>query len=772
MTPRAAGPSLPSITALRALLGTWRARVGLALAPVLGLALWSNTLTDHLGYGAALVSALYSCVFGALAGTGIAPALRRRGDEVQGSDAALAAALYPAVLVTVIALVVLAHGAFAPACGPAHGAVNHLLIPLPGAVLAGLSGLALGGMTSRRGLGTTLAALLVPASVAWSVARFYATPAIFAYDPFYGFFPGALYDERIPLGITLVSYRIGTLGWIAALAALCVGCWGPGARMVRPSLHTRAGWLAVALVGLATGAGVYLAGPALGHRHDASDLARALEGRAWGARCVVVYDPAIEARQARATARDCDLRVAQLEDFYGVHHPRRVTVYLFRDAEQKQSLMGAADTYIAKPWRSEVYLQYAPFPHPVLKHEIAHVVAAAMAPGPLHVTTRGGLLPVPGLIEGAAVAGAWEGESESTPHQWSRAMLEAGMAPRVRTLTGLGFFASASVSAYTAAGSFCRWLIDTRGRERFRRVYASGDFAQAYGEDLPALEREWHAFLHTVPVPERTLVRARTRFRRASVFGRQCPFEREDAEARAGRHLAAGDLAAATEDFARLSREDPTDLRARAGAVEARVRAGDLPGARADATAAGRALGPAAEARLTARAADLVWRWRGPAEASGLYATVDLGLLDEDEARTVSLKRTAIARGGPLAEALRDLLAGRGELDPSPVAAAARLGEIQARTPDPVGAYLLGRQLFLQERDADAVAALAPMAEASNVDARVAAESQRVEAVARYRLGDRDGAANLFHALADDPQRPQGARDVARDWLDRIARER
>ena len=140
----------------------------------------------------------------------------------------------------------------------------------------------------------------------------------------------------------------------------------------------------------------------------------------------------------------------------------------------------------------------------MLKHELAHVVAAEMAPGPLHITARGALLPVPGLIEGAAVAAAWEGESEATPHQWSRAMLDAGMAPRVSTLAGLGFFASASVTAYTAAGSFCRWLHDSYGAERFRRLYATGDFEGAYGRPLTALERSWHGFLRTVPVSERT----------------------------------------------------------------------------------------------------------------------------------------------------------------------------------------------------------------------------------------------------------------------------
>ena len=40
--------------------------------------------------------------------------------------------------------------------------------------------------------------------------------------------------------------------------------------------------------------------------------------------------------------------------------------------------MGAADTYIAKPWRREVYVQAAGYPHPVLGHELMHVLAGVL----------------------------------------------------------------------------------------------------------------------------------------------------------------------------------------------------------------------------------------------------------------------------------------------------------------------------------------------------------------------------------------------------------
>ncbi len=754
---------------LRALFSLWRVRVGLVLSPLLALALWTDTPTDHLGYGAALIAALYASVLGGLVGAGLPIALRRHAVDTTGGVAAFVSVAYAWSIVAVIALGVLLHAMVAPACGPAHGVAYWALIPLPGAALAGLCGLALGASSTRRGVGTVLALAMVPLAVAWSLLRFYQSPAIFAYDPFYGFFPGALYDERAPLGVTLVTYRLGTLGWITAVASYCIGAWQPGAKLSRIPHGPAAG---LSILGAAVGILIYFLGPSLGHRHDAADLESILEGRAWSRRCVVIYDAAIDTRLARATAADCDIRVAQSEDFFRVRHPGRLRVFLFRDVVQKQSLMGAADTYIAKPWRDEVYLQQAPFPHPVLKHEVAHAVAAAMARWPLRITTHLRVIPVPGLVEGAAVASAWEGESDVTPHQWARAMLEAGVIPRVSELTGLMFFTGASVSVYTAAGSFCRWLIETYGTDKFHELYASADFTGVYGRPLLDLERQWHAFLHTVPVSPSTLLRARTRFHRASVFGRQCPFERDDAIETAARHLSVGDLTAAVDAFTALVNADPTDLRARVAVLDAQVRLGDVSAARAGITAAGNDLGPAAIARLTARLGDSVWRWRKSTEADAFYAQVDPSLLDDDDARTLTLKRTALATGGPLAEALRDLLIGRAALDPSPVAAAAAFGELYARDPSPIATYLLGRQLFLQERDADARALLAALQGRTDVDLRVVAEATRLYAIASFRLGDFSGATRSFVTLAIDPSRPAGARDVAMDWLDRIARTR
>lgn len=52
------------------------------------------------------------------------------------------------------------------------------------------------------------------------------------------------------------------------------------------------------------------------------------------------------------------------------------------------------------------------------------------------------------------------------------------------------------VPAYLLAGSFVKYLLDRKGGlDKFRAVYASGDYAATYGVPFSTLERDWRAHL-------------------------------------------------------------------------------------------------------------------------------------------------------------------------------------------------------------------------------------------------------------------------------------
>src|SRR5262249_762621 len=119
--------------------------------------------------------------------------------------------------------------------------------------------------------------------------------------------------------------------------------------------------------------------------------------------------------------RDLEFRHSQISALLGEAPPGKVTVWWYESADQKQQWVGAQHTPFAKPWRHEVHIHGAPFPHPVVKHELVHAMLAPFGASPFSVTTKYGLLPNAGIIEGMAVAGD-DPLEDLTLHEWAAGM--------------------------------------------------------------------------------------------------------------------------------------------------------------------------------------------------------------------------------------------------------------------------------------------------------------------------------------------------------------
>jgi hypothetical protein len=201
------------------------------------------------------------------------------------------------------------------------------------------------------------------------------------------------------------------------------------------------------------------------------------------------------------------------------------------------------------------------FPHSVIKHELVHALAAPFGAKPFGVTARyGGLVPVAGVIEGMAVAGD-DPIDELTLHEWAAGMKEQTLLPDVRSLMTLdGFYDAPPARAYAAAGSFLRWLGETRGGEKLRALYLKGDFQGVYGMPIDGLAAEWEKFLGTVPLDPAAVNQAMSRFRQKSLFHRACAREVEALKREAGAKLRS-DPDKALELYQRISDLQPDDYR-------------------------------------------------------------------------------------------------------------------------------------------------------------------------------------------------------------------
>ncbi|MBX3220733.1 MAG: hypothetical protein KF795_09455 [Labilithrix sp.] len=653
-----------------------------------------------------------------------------------------------------------------------------------GAVAGELTGaLAARGRVRRRRFVATALALAAPvAGVAVSVHRFHTSPMIFAFDPFVGYFSGTLYDTVIDAGTSLLTYRLGSLATLtAALLAASIlerADERPfGLVLDLRSDATRARG-ALALLAGAASAAIALAGSTLGHYSTTESIVKDLGAEKHGARCDVVYPSTTREEEAKLLLKDCEEQLAAVEQRLGARGPARIRAFFFRDDVDKKRLMGAAHTYIAKPWREEVYLQLGGYPHPVLGHELAHVVAGSFGRGAFRIAgDLGGYLANPGLIEGIAVFASPDDE-DLTDEQWARAMMQIGILPSMERVFSLGFLGDASAKSYTLAGAFISWMADRWGTNVVRAWYGGGDVAQLTGMAWPALDAAFREHLGTVPLPPEAESFARAKFSRPGIFGRKCPHlvDATRREADVCRDTQRYDEAIRLYDEALA--KDALDHASRHWRAHTMRRHGEREEGRRDLE------------KLASRE-DVPRTWRDRAEealadadfidgelasARRRYEALAARSLDEDNARTFEVKALATA-DPPAREAIQALLLGDERRGPDIFLAGTALGRWPAATRDgrsPLASYLVGRNLVQRGFFDKGAEALEDALAGPLPTPRIARETLRQRAVAACASGDRDALARLKRVIEgpDDPFKGAsgGRREATLRMIARCAR--
>jgi tetratricopeptide (TPR) repeat protein len=668
------------------------------------------------------------------------------------------------------------HGLRAGFCDLAGGSLSFLLGPAVGAWLAGVWGALAGALASRwtkpwrrRALAIAFAVAGPLGSIATSIGRFYTSPMIFAYDPFVGYFSGSLYD-------TVIDSR-GLLSYRAASLATLFACFVAASHLDRSERgglrFRRSGHPGLLALGLLAGLASVLAainGPKLGHWQTAHSIEVALGSVAQGRRCRVVYARGLPSDEVERFVRECDGHVVAGERWLGTQGPRVITAYLFADAAQKQALMGAANTFIAKPWRHEVYVQAAGYPHPVLGHEIAHVLASSLARGPFEIAgSWGGWLPDPGLIEGLAVA-ASPGDSDLTPRQWAKAMKDLGLLPPLDRLFALSFLGENSSTAYTASGAFVGWVYAHHGAPTLRAWYGGRDLPAIVGRSWAELERAWHEDLDGASLSDVARGAAKARFDRPSIFGRRCPHVVDARMERAAELRTLGDHEGAIFELRRALALDPGDTSAVLTLASCQVRSGRLDEGRAD------LLALANDERLTRRDRDRAIEALGDvalstgqlAEAATRYTEVAQRSLNEDVLRTLDVKLRATSDDVGRA-AIVALLVGDPDRGPDKPRAMELLGAWSADTPDEgLPEYLLARHYLASGQLTEAAAHLDRALERRLSLPRVLAEARRLRVVVACGLNDVATAKRVYQVLL--PPESDARRAFLADFVDRCSR--
>jgi hypothetical protein len=777
-----------SIRGRRGWVGRLWAWIGLTV--VFGVVVGAFPLFGVLGFELATASALFAAILGLDLGGALAREMQRMpapgveraaypGRSLSGST--LVAALLPAAIMVIPAVIAAVRGIWVPTCDWWFGVESYLAMPIATALFGGALGHALGVVVGpRRFLGAAVALLPVFVVAGAALYRFYAAPPVFTYNAILGYFPGNLYDENVQLGSPLAWSRLEELLWVVAIVAACATRLDvPRYRITRAPRpgSRRLGALAVAVVVAAGAAFLHTQSGRLGYRIDAEDIEDALDGRIETAHFIIHYAKTDEIEADIALiAADHEFRYAQVVAQLGAAPPGKIRAFLFADRDQKAGWMGARDVEMAKPWRQEIYLDHRAYPHPSLRHEIAHAVASAFGDPIFGVATRRVLgVPVlvsPGLIEGLAVAIDWPGGSDRlTPHEAVRALQVMGKAPSIRDLLSLKFFSVSSATGYTTAGSFLRFLLETYGAARLRTLYASGgDFADAYGKPLAQLESEWLAMIATIELPTAVVDASRERFRGGSVFARPCPHAIAKRRERAFDALAEGDRPRAIDLMRHVCGDAPEEPRHRLELGDMLSGGDDLE--RSEAAMLWTGVARDAQRVTSTLRAEAFERLARIAATRGDWVTVRALIgeavklpLDSNERRQLDAEALALAHTGPAGAALRGYFwPGASRIDPPTWALLATLAEPELGFTH----YLLGLQQRAQKHWAEAAESLDRALALGLPSPPFVRNAARHLAIAGYRTHDRPRIDHAIAALSA-PELPTVDHLLAQDWAARLA---
>jgi hypothetical protein len=392
---------------------------------------------------------------------------------------------------------------FIPNCSMLAGALFYLLIPCMTVVFVSALAMFLAS-TMRPWIAYAAYVTVSMLLLVHPILQVLTQPQLYAYNHIFGLFVGFSWDEAQPVVTTLLFYRVLSLAYaVLLLIAACVlsvrGEWSSQPARFRGIV------LALLIVSSAVIACGFFFSDELGFSTTTRYLEQELGAVVATDHFRIVYSKkAMTAEDIARVAEEHEFRLAQVCRELRIRWTGIITSYIYPDAETKRRLLGTESSQISRPWMHEIHIS-ADGVESALKHELVHAVGAMFGPLPVRVP----ILRHYGLTEGLAMAVEWDWGNRSL-HEYAAGLLAQGLLPPVRELiTTGGFFSQASSRGYVCSGSFCRWLIDRKGIELFKRCYSSDDLESVYATTLESLDAEYREFLRGIlrPLPDSLAIR-------------------------------------------------------------------------------------------------------------------------------------------------------------------------------------------------------------------------------------------------------------------------
>jgi len=344
-------------------------------------------------------------------------------------------------------------------------------------------------------------------------------PQFYTYNHVFGGVLGPIYDEALELRGGLFAFRGLTLLWAGLLFAVGYG------RYALPSRDRQRARIGLLLASLAIGLS-YLFSAQLGINTPEWYLKAQFSGHRTSAHFDLYYDNQdVSLRQVELWVLEHEYRYAELSDRLRVEVPDRIQSFIYPDANMRASLTGARVTSVAPVWlRTPQVHVLAEQINSVFPHELVHVFSRQFGLPILRASLA------VGLVEGLAVAlepagfGPTPSEKVVASRFFDVQDLQTFSDRLASSLSPTEFWGGRGGVSYETSGAFVGWLIDRYGINRFKEVYASGNFARVYGVNAGNLAMQWSKSLAALTSIHRSAAySAARRFGVPSLFERTCP---------------------------------------------------------------------------------------------------------------------------------------------------------------------------------------------------------------------------------------------------------
>lgn len=313
------------------------------------------------------------------------------------------------------------------------------------------------------------------------LVEIYFRPQIFFYNPLIPFFPGTMYDEDIDITSTIVLYRIINLIFFSAIIYL----------IRRQQLKTSkiSQTLFYSLLIFITGSFIYLS-PRWGFGSTLTTINDVLQKKIETENLIIYLPRQVGKEETKFITELHKYYYEKQTKFFHGKPEQKITSFVFRSSEEKRKYFGAGNADVAKPWLNQIYLSLDSYEQS-LNHELAHIFAGKWSNNFLKIDANFN----PATVEGIASA-ANPVYDDMDIHYPAFLASKNNLQLSINSLfSGFSFFSNVSSLSYIYAGSFCKYLIDEYGIERFKEFYRSGNFEKSYSKSIAEAETRYRKFL-------------------------------------------------------------------------------------------------------------------------------------------------------------------------------------------------------------------------------------------------------------------------------------